>query len=185
MQVTSAQTVATAAVATAALVRFRHGYASPSPKHQGESVHHASMRPAHSASTRTKTLSLMLRVSHLFRLWHSSVRPIVSQAGYTQRLSEIADEYQQLLAESLPLPRDLVNKSPDSSRSMPQAAPLHPRSFPAAVRACVEQQAACILGHLRHASDLSHLNDPPGILSQRADKTGLVALINKHEWQPE
>jgi hypothetical protein len=138
------------------------------------------MRPAHSASTRAQPLSLMLRVSHLCKLWHSSVKPIVSQAGYNQTLSKISDEYQQLLAESLPLPRDLVDNYPDSSSLMSQEAPLHPLASPAAVRACVEQQAACILGHLCHASDLSLLNDPPGILSHRANNTGLVALINEH-----
>jgi hypothetical protein len=123
----------------------------------------------------------MLRVSHLFRLWHSSVKPIVSQAGYTQTLAEISDEYQQLLAESLPLPGDLVDNSSDSSRSMSQAAPLNPLSSPAAVRACVEQQAACILGHLCHASDLSLLNNTPSILSHRAvDNTGLAPLIKEH-----
>jgi hypothetical protein len=167
MQVKVRELVSTAAVATAALIRFLQGYASRTRHHEGKSAHHSAMLPASITSKRTNIWSLVVRVSHFFRQWQSSVNPIVSQTGRTQRLSEIPHECLRLLAEPLPPPIELTNYL-ESFPSASQAASLH--AYSEAMSACVTQQTACIVGHLRPASHASLLSNSPGVLGHRSER---------------
>jgi hypothetical protein len=176
MQVKVRQLLSTAAVATAALIRFLKGYASPLAEHDAGGEHHGSVHQAHSAS-RTTPLSLMLGVSHVFRQRHSSVEPILSKTGCTHQLSERPCENQRSLVNPQPFQDDPLKTCPNSTS---QGVPLHPCSPPAAVSASVAQQAACILGHLRPSPDLSFLADAPAVLShKREDNTGKVPLVKE------
>jgi hypothetical protein len=143
------QLVSTAAMTTAAFIRFLQDH-EPSSKSGFEG------RP------RPKTSSLILRISHAFERYQSCVAPVAPQALATQSKSQPPHGCQCLLSRPpLSPPDEMLIHCTERRLPAPQQASLHPFLTSETVSDRVAHQAACILGHLSPPSHASCRTSTP------------------------
>jgi hypothetical protein len=163
MQDTIRQLVLLAGYQEAARIRYLKGYDSPSQStHEGRRVHHASWLPALPSSHQEKAPSMFLKFIQVLRQRHGCVMPAGSLAGNAKAQPESPHECSCLLGGPTPPLEKLLPLPVESLPADPHGALLQHLCTPAAVRSCVAQQAACILGHL----DSSPVNRTSDILGQ-------------------
>jgi hypothetical protein len=185
MQDEVGQLASIAALATAAHMRYLQSHPSPAAG-QPKDTAHALLHPARATSTWPAARGLILRVSQFFKKCHSSVVPVVSQADQPRRPPQTPQAC-QLWSDSSPSPPspsspdEMLRISSPPLPSTPQAASLYGCYMPSTVRACVRQQAACILGSLNLSSLASLLHTAPGMPGLRDGGThGEAKEITHH-----